>query len=123
VAPPKVKTSEIYWGAVPFVIIQIIMVGLVIAFPNLVQHDKPAAGTNTTIELAPSSESGDPAEGPTLSPAEPEPPAESAPAGPASLAPSEETPAASGARAPEPDLAEVLRKAQETDRAASPAQR
>ncbi len=31
-----VKTTQIYWGAVPFVIIQIIMVGLIIAFPNLV---------------------------------------------------------------------------------------
>ena len=32
----RVTTGQIYWGAVPFVIIQIIMVGLVIAFPGLV---------------------------------------------------------------------------------------
>jgi TRAP-type mannitol/chloroaromatic compound transport system permease large subunit len=32
----KVTTGQIYWGAVPFVIIQIIMVGLVIAFPEMV---------------------------------------------------------------------------------------
>jgi GntP family gluconate:H+ symporter len=32
----KVTTGQIYWGAVPFVIIQVIMVGLIIAFPNLV---------------------------------------------------------------------------------------
>jgi TRAP-type mannitol/chloroaromatic compound transport system permease large subunit len=32
----KVTTGQIYWGAVPFVAIQIIMVGLVIAFPGLV---------------------------------------------------------------------------------------
>ncbi len=32
----KVTTGQIYWGAVPFVIIQIIMVGLIIAFPELV---------------------------------------------------------------------------------------
>jgi TRAP-type mannitol/chloroaromatic compound transport system permease large subunit len=32
----KVTTGQIYWGAVPFVIIQIIMVGLIIAFPQLV---------------------------------------------------------------------------------------
>jgi len=32
----KVTTGQIYWGAVPFVVIQIIMVGLIIAFPNLV---------------------------------------------------------------------------------------
>ena len=31
-----VTTMQIYWGAVPFVVIQIIMVGLVIAFPALV---------------------------------------------------------------------------------------
>ena len=33
---PKVTTGQIYWGSVPFVVIQIIMVGLIIAFPNLV---------------------------------------------------------------------------------------
>src|SRR3569832_1684579 len=33
---PPVSTMEIYWGAVPFVIIQVIMVGLIIAFPALV---------------------------------------------------------------------------------------
>jgi hypothetical protein len=32
----KVTTGEIYWGAIPFVVIQIIMVALIIAFPNLV---------------------------------------------------------------------------------------
>jgi TRAP-type mannitol/chloroaromatic compound transport system permease large subunit len=31
-----VTTAQIYWGAVPFVVIQLIMVGLIIAFPNLV---------------------------------------------------------------------------------------
>ncbi len=31
-----VTTMQIYWGAVPFVVIQIIMVGLIIAFPGLV---------------------------------------------------------------------------------------
>jgi GntP family gluconate:H+ symporter len=31
-----VTTGQIYWGAVPFVIIQIIMVGLIIAFPGIV---------------------------------------------------------------------------------------
>jgi len=32
----KVSTGQIYWGAVPFVVIQVIMVGLIIAFPGLV---------------------------------------------------------------------------------------
>ncbi|MES2401938.1 MAG: TRAP transporter large permease subunit [Pseudomonadota bacterium] len=31
-----VTTMQIYWGAVPFVVIQIIMVGLIIAFPGIV---------------------------------------------------------------------------------------
>jgi GntP family gluconate:H+ symporter len=31
-----VTTMQIYWGAVPFVVIQMIMVGLIIAFPGLV---------------------------------------------------------------------------------------
>jgi tripartite ATP-independent transporter DctM subunit len=31
-----VTTGQIYWGAVPFVLIQILMVGLVIAFPQMV---------------------------------------------------------------------------------------
>ncbi|MDF2464021.1 MAG: C4-dicarboxylate transporter [Ramlibacter sp.] len=34
VAP--VTTMQIYWGAVPFVIIQVVMVGLIIAFPGIV---------------------------------------------------------------------------------------
>src|SRR4051812_9940336 len=33
---PPLTTGQIYWGAVPFVIIQVIMVGIVIAFPQLV---------------------------------------------------------------------------------------
>ncbi len=40
VAPKEVKTSDIYWGAIPFVVIQVIMVGLIIAFPHLVSIEK-----------------------------------------------------------------------------------
>jgi TRAP-type mannitol/chloroaromatic compound transport system permease large subunit len=36
----KVTTGQIYWGAVPFVLIQVVMVGLVIAFPALVRYQK-----------------------------------------------------------------------------------
>jgi len=39
-----ITTGQIYWGAVPFVVIQCIMVGLVIAFPAMVMHYK-SAGT------------------------------------------------------------------------------
>jgi TRAP-type mannitol/chloroaromatic compound transport system permease large subunit len=40
-----VTTGQIYWGAVPFVVIQVIMVGLVILFPAMVMHYKGAAST------------------------------------------------------------------------------
>jgi TRAP-type mannitol/chloroaromatic compound transport system permease large subunit len=33
---PKITTGQIYWGAVPFVCIQLIMVAIVIIFPELV---------------------------------------------------------------------------------------
>ncbi|HZY15304.1 MAG TPA: TRAP transporter large permease subunit [Ramlibacter sp.] len=38
-----VTTMQIYWGAVPFVLIQVVMVGLIIAFPGIVSSgmDKP----------------------------------------------------------------------------------
>ncbi|HEY8907544.1 MAG TPA: TRAP transporter large permease subunit, partial [Rhodoferax sp.] len=40
-----VTTMQIYWGAIPFVIIQIVMVGLIIAFPGIVSSglDKKVA--------------------------------------------------------------------------------
>jgi len=40
-----VTTGQIYWGAIPFVIIQCIMVGLVIAFPAMVMHYKRGLST------------------------------------------------------------------------------
>jgi TRAP-type mannitol/chloroaromatic compound transport system permease large subunit len=36
VAPTSIKTSDIYWGAIPFVCIQVLMVSLVILFPQMV---------------------------------------------------------------------------------------
>jgi len=33
---PPVTTGQIYWGAVPFVVIQVVMVAIVIGFPGLV---------------------------------------------------------------------------------------
>jgi TRAP-type mannitol/chloroaromatic compound transport system permease large subunit len=40
-----VTTGQIYWGAVPFVVIQVIMVLLVILFPAMVMHYKGALST------------------------------------------------------------------------------
>ena len=36
IAPKEIKSSTIYWGAIPWVVLQLIMVGIVIAFPQLV---------------------------------------------------------------------------------------
>ena len=38
VAPKSVATSDIYWGAVPFVLLQLLMVAIVIIFPEIVGH-------------------------------------------------------------------------------------
>ncbi len=39
----KVRTVDIYWGSVPFICIQLIMVIIVLAFPGLVTHYKAGA--------------------------------------------------------------------------------
>ncbi len=36
IAPPSVKTSDIYWGAIPWLFLQLILVAILIAFPGLV---------------------------------------------------------------------------------------
>ena len=43
VAPKEVKSSDIYWGAIPFVALQLVLVAMVIAFPRQVTMflDKP----------------------------------------------------------------------------------
>jgi TRAP-type mannitol/chloroaromatic compound transport system permease large subunit len=42
---PGVTTGQIYWGAVPFVVIQLIMVITVIMFPSMVMHYKAGLST------------------------------------------------------------------------------
>jgi len=44
----RVTTGQIYWGAVPFVLIQILMVGLIIAFPKLVSS---GLGKEPTVDV------------------------------------------------------------------------
>ena len=64
----KITTGQIYWGAVPFVIIQIIMVALVIAFPQMVMVYKANESTvdpskvefNIQQEEAPATDTGSP---------------------------------------------------------------
>jgi tripartite ATP-independent transporter DctM subunit len=57
-----VTTGQIYWGAVPFVIIQIIMIGLVISFPQMVMVYKAKESTvdptKIQIQLPPSESPG-----------------------------------------------------------------
>jgi tripartite ATP-independent transporter DctM subunit len=38
IAPPSVKTSEIYWGAIPWVVLQVILVAIVILWPGSVTY-------------------------------------------------------------------------------------
>ena len=49
VAPKSVRTSDIYWGAVPFVLLQVVMVVIVIVFPQIVGH-APIAAESGIVE-------------------------------------------------------------------------
>ncbi|HYQ92129.1 MAG TPA: TRAP transporter large permease subunit [Candidatus Competibacteraceae bacterium] len=49
VAPREIKTSDIYWGAIPFVCMQLIMVALIIVFPGLVGIDKHKADATAPV--------------------------------------------------------------------------
>jgi len=49
VAPKEIKTADIYWGAIPFVCIQLIMVALIIIFPDLVSTDKHKTDANAPV--------------------------------------------------------------------------
>jgi TRAP-type mannitol/chloroaromatic compound transport system permease large subunit len=65
VAPKEVKSSDIYWGSVPWVILQLIMVVLVIAFPHSVTYflDKPSGIDPSKVKIdiqAPPSEDSAP---------------------------------------------------------------
>ena len=38
IAPPTVKTTEIYWGAIPWVVLQVILVVILIFWPQSVTY-------------------------------------------------------------------------------------
>ncbi|MGE3306340.1 MAG: TRAP transporter large permease subunit, partial [Rhizobiaceae bacterium] len=46
-----VTTGQIYWGAVPFVCIQVLMIGLTIAFPQMVMHYKGEVVDPADVEI------------------------------------------------------------------------
>jgi tripartite ATP-independent transporter DctM subunit len=53
VAPKEVKSSDIYWGAVPWVVMQLLLVGILILWPGLVTSfvDKPVVTDPRNIQL------------------------------------------------------------------------
>jgi TRAP-type mannitol/chloroaromatic compound transport system permease large subunit len=63
---PPIKTSDIYWGAVPFVCIQLVMVGLLLSMPALVmtkpeaaaKRHAPAASVSAPRSVAPRDDHG-----------------------------------------------------------------
>ncbi len=64
VAPPTVKTTQIYWGAIPFVVIQLIMVALVVAFPGLIT----GSARDDTIQSTPIEFPTNPDQSPSIEP-------------------------------------------------------
>ena len=69
-----VTTGQIYWGAIPYVVIQVIMVAIVLAFPQMVLHYKAGQQTidpskvQMQIESAPEVSPGGGAEIPGATP-------------------------------------------------------
>ena len=47
----KVATSHIYWGAMPFIIIQLIMVAIIIVFPGVVSVEKHKKFEDTPLQI------------------------------------------------------------------------
>ena len=69
VAPASVKTSDIYWGAIPFVCIQMLMVLIVIVFPQMVTVglDKEVVVDIDAVQMVlPETNYDEPSEGPSL---------------------------------------------------------
>ena len=62
IAPKEVKSSDIYWGAIPWVVLQVIMVAILIYWPGLVTAflDKPSGIDPTKLQIEVPSEEGEP---------------------------------------------------------------
>ncbi len=68
IAPKEIKSSDIYWGAIPWVFLQLILVAIVIFFPKSVTYflDKPPPAPSTNeLRIAPPTFGG-PGSGPTF---------------------------------------------------------
>jgi TRAP-type mannitol/chloroaromatic compound transport system permease large subunit len=94
-----VKTTQIYWGAVPFMAIQLIMVTLIIAFPQLVSsgldkkevYDMEKVQQQMEANMPPPITGEEPA-GPEMPGAEPAAPGTAEPPPPGAAAPAEDDP-------------------------------
>ncbi len=53
IAPPSVKSSDIYIGAIPWVLLQLLLVGVLIFYPEIVTGmlDKPVTGNLDAVEI------------------------------------------------------------------------
>jgi tripartite ATP-independent transporter DctM subunit len=53
IAPKEIKSSAIYWGAIPWVVLQLIMVAILIMWPGLVTFmlDKPSGVDPNSIQI------------------------------------------------------------------------
>ena len=69
IAPPSVKSSDIYWGAIPWVVLQVMLVAILIAFPQLVTaflQDETAVDPNIEIIIPGTGDGGDLASPPEI---------------------------------------------------------
>lgn len=51
VAPASIKTLQIYWGALPFLLLQVLMIIIVIVFPAIVLKNPPPVITDRPINI------------------------------------------------------------------------
>ena len=71
IAPKSVKSTDIYLGAIPWVGLQLLLVGVLIFFPEIVTGmlDKPVAGDASSIEIRLEEPTAAPQEAPAPDPA------------------------------------------------------
>ena len=53
VAPKSIHTADIYWGAVPFVLIQVVMIAIVLGFPQIVGKTEAVTSSDVMVIPAP----------------------------------------------------------------------
>jgi len=68
IAPPTVRSRDIYWGAIPWLVLQLVLVALLIAFPQLVTTflDKPVEVDPDIHIIVPEGTDGDLTGPPTI---------------------------------------------------------